>query len=493
MSVSRIRGIAFLLVAAAGAARGGESPNVILCMADDLGWGCVGYNGNEVIRTPCLDEIARDGVRFDRFYSAAPVCSPTRASCLTGRHPYRTGVFGANAGILRPEEVTLAEVRESQGYATGHFGKWHLGTLTTEGKDSNRGGAKRPELFNPPWQHGFDVCFSTEAKVPTCDPMKRPEAFAVKGASLKFGWPRLKEDEAWRLYGTFYWNEQGEKVVDGLEGDDSELIVDRALEFIEAAALEEQPFLAVIWFHAPHLPCVATEEYAALYEGRGFEMQQYAGCITALDAQVGRLREELRRLEVEQDTMLWFCSDNGPERGTPGTTGGFRERKRSLHEGGVRVPGLLVWPARGFQGVVTEPVVTSDYLPTVLDAIGVELPEPPPALDGVSILPLLERKPFERPEAIGFASKNQVAWSGEHFKYYRKGEQESLFDLNDDPFEESDLSSELSERLEAMRRRHASWLEKVRGSFEGEEYGVESLERLKQRWPGSGASRGERD
>ncbi len=484
MIVSRIRGIAFLLVVAAGVARGGESPNVILCMADDLGWGCVGYNGNEVIRTPSLDEIARDGVRFDRFYSAAPVCSPTRASCLTGRHPYRTGVFGANTGILRPEEVTLAEVLKDQGYRTGHFGKWHLGTLTTEGKDSNRGGEKRPQLFNPPWQHGFDVCFSTEAKVPTCDPMKLPEAFPVKGASKRFGWPRLKEGEAWRPYGTFYWNEKGEKVVDGLEGDDSELIVDRALEFIEAAVQEEQPFLTVIWFHAPHLPCVATEEYAAQYEGHGFEMQQYAGCITALDAQVGRLRAELRRLEVEQDTMLWFCSDNGPERGTPGTTGGFRERKRSLHDGGVRVPGLLLWPARGFQGVVTEPVVTSDYLPTVLDALGFELPEGAPSLDGVSILPLLEGKHLERPEPIGFAHGNQVAWSGARYKYYRKGKGESLFDLSEDPFEKVDLSVEQPERLEDLRGAYASWLERVRESFEGEEYGVESVERLKQRWPG---------
>ncbi|OVE78356.1 N-acetylgalactosamine 6-sulfate sulfatase, partial [bacterium F16] len=110
-------------------------PNIILCMCDDLGWGDVGYNGNSVIKTPHLDKMSAEGVQFNRFYAAAPVCSPTRASCLTGRHPYRTGVFFANAGILRPEEVTIADILKDQGYATGHFGKWHLGTFTATEKD----------------------------------------------------------------------------------------------------------------------------------------------------------------------------------------------------------------------------------------------------------------------------------------------------------------------------------------------------------------------
>ena len=115
-----------------------RSTNVILIMCDDLGWGDTGYNGNKVIKTPSLDQISREGVRFDRFYSASAVCSPTRASCLTGRNPYRTGVFHANQGILRPEELTIAEVLKDNGYTTGHFGKWHLGTLTTKEKDANR-------------------------------------------------------------------------------------------------------------------------------------------------------------------------------------------------------------------------------------------------------------------------------------------------------------------------------------------------------------------
>jgi len=479
---SRLGGVAVLILAA-GAARGGDRPNIILCMADDLGWGSVGYNGSEVIATPHLDAMAREGVRFDRFYSAAPVCSPTRASCLTGRHPYRTGVFTANAGILRPEEQTIAEVLKAHGYATGHFGKWHLGTLSATEKDSNRGGPKHPELFNPPWQHGFDVCFSTEAKVPTCDPMKRPAAFDDEGASLKFGWPRMEDDETGLAYGTAYWNEEGERVSDDLDGDDSRLIMDRALTFIESAASEERPFLAVIWFHAPHLPCVATKEYAAMYAQLGFEMQQYAGCITALDAQVGRLRTVLKELSIADETMLWFCSDNGPERGTPGETGGFRERKRSLHEGGVRVPGLLVWPGKGYRAVVDTPVVTSDYLPTILEALEIELEEGSGDLDGVSILPLFEGRAIERPAPIGFVSGNQIAWSGDRFKYYRKDGEEALFDLTQDAHEERDLSAAHPDLVEEMRARHATWMRELQASFEGEHYGTTSFERLGQSWP----------
>jgi arylsulfatase A-like enzyme len=115
-------------------------PNVILCMADDQGWGDVGYNGHPYLKTPNLDDMSRSGLRFDRFYSGAPVCSPTRGSALTGRHPYRYGIYTANTGHMRDQEVTLAEALKTQGYATGHFGKWHLGTLTQDIRDGRRGG-----------------------------------------------------------------------------------------------------------------------------------------------------------------------------------------------------------------------------------------------------------------------------------------------------------------------------------------------------------------
>jgi arylsulfatase A-like enzyme len=144
-----------------------EKPNVILIMCDDLGWGDVGFNGNKTIRTPHLDAMAKAGLKFNRFYAAAPVCSPTRGSCVTGRHPYRYGIPFANSGHMKPEELTLAELLKKQGYTTGHFGKWHLGTLTKTVKDANRGGPRGAKHFSPPQANGFDVCFSTESKVPT--------------------------------------------------------------------------------------------------------------------------------------------------------------------------------------------------------------------------------------------------------------------------------------------------------------------------------------
>ena len=150
----------------AGAAETGERPNVLLAMTDDQGWGDVGYNGHATLKTPALDEMARSGLRFQRFYSGAPVRSPTRGSCLTGRHPYRCGIFFANSGHMRKREVTLAEVLRTRGYVTGHFGKWHLGTLTKKVTESNRGGPRGVAHYSPPWLNGFDVCFSTEAQTP---------------------------------------------------------------------------------------------------------------------------------------------------------------------------------------------------------------------------------------------------------------------------------------------------------------------------------------
>ena len=126
-------------------------PNIILMMADDLGWGDVGYNGNELIQTPSIDELAQNGICFNRFYAAAPVCSPTRFSCLTGRHPQRAGIFSANVGHLPREELSLSELLKGEGYITGHFGKWHLGTLTTEEVDANRGRPGDSSHYSPPW------------------------------------------------------------------------------------------------------------------------------------------------------------------------------------------------------------------------------------------------------------------------------------------------------------------------------------------------------
>jgi len=428
-------------------------------MADDMGWGDPGFNGNSVIQTPSLDAMAKAGMRFTRFYSGAPVCSPTRGSCLTGRHPYRYGIFSANAGHMLKEEITLAEALKSQGYTTGHFGKWHLGTLTTKEKDSNRGGPGGAKHYCPPWENGFDVCFSTEAKVPTWNPMKKPET-----------------DEP---YGTYYWRQDGTKATDNLDGDDSRVIMDRAIPFIRNAADEGKPFLAVIWFHAPHAPVVAGPKYREMYSQYSEDEQHYYGCITALDEQMGRLRNELRELAVASNTMLWFCSDNGPEgrdgkKGrSRGSAGAFRGRKRSLFEGGVRVPGLLEWPGHIGSGQVTDiACCTSDYFPTILDALGFRMKGQPEPIDGVSLLPLIEGKMTERPVPIGFESASQVSLTDNRYKIYskNKGKSYMLFDLIADPGETKDLAAEKPQILQSMTAILDRWRRSCKDSLAGQDY-----------------------
>ena len=190
----------------------------------------------------------------------------------------------------------------------------------------------------------------------------------------------------------------------------------RSPEVLQRAVEAQKPFLAVVWFHTPHLPVVAGPQYLKQYPESG-RAAAYYGCLTAMDEQIGRLRATLHELDVAANTMLWFCSDNGPE-GTaqaPGRTRGLRGRKRSLYEGGVRVPGLLEWPAEIRKPrSVSAPCSTLDYLPTILDL----LDEPPPdrPLDGISLLPLIRGKTTERKRAIPFESRNRAALVTDRFK-----------------------------------------------------------------------------
>ena len=451
-------------------AQAADLPNVILCMADDQGWGDTGYNGHPFLQTPNLDSMSQAALRFDRFYSGAPVCSPTRGSALTGRHPFRYGIPGANAGHILEPEVTLAELLRGRGYATGHFGKWHLGTLTNDQPDGRRGG-RRPEHYAPPWDHGFEESFSAEVQMPTWDPMVG-QAFPSK-----------------------YWTGPGEYATENLDGDDSRVIMDRAIPFLRRAVSGSRPFFAVIWFHAPHSPVVAGPEHRALYSQLSEGEQHFYGCITALDEQVGRLRAELKALGVADDTMLWYCSDNGPEGKTPqrrrnrGSAGGLRGRKRSLFEGGLRVPGILEWPRRieGGRSTVV-PCSTSDYLPTIAAATGMEGALDARPLDGISLLPLIDGSMGRRGSRIGFQCPDggeggaasrlgspDHALVGDRYKFLsylddeREG-QDMLFDLAVDPGERYNLVSELPQRALEMKSELAAWDRSCARSWDGADY-----------------------
>ena len=445
-------------------------PNVILCMSDDQGWGDTGYNGHPFLLTPNLDQMSKSGLRFDRFYSGAPVCSPTRGSALTGRHPYRYGIPTANAGHMRDQEVTLAELLKERGYTTGHFGKWHLGTLTNDLEDGRRGG-RRPEHYAPPWEHGFDESFSAEVQMPTWNPM-RDQAFASK-----------------------YWTGPGEHASENLDGDDSRVIMDRAIPFIRRAAESETPFFAVIWFHTPHSPVLAGPRHREMYAGFSEGEQHYYGCITALDEQVGRLRAELRQLGVAGNTMLWYCSDNGPEgisphaRNNRGSSGGLRGRKRSLFEGGIRVPGILEWPDRVSAGQSTAvPCSTSDYFPTVAAVLGLDVPAGGRPVDGASLVPLLDGTMDRRGKRIAFQCPDggergmqsrlgspDHALIGDRYKFLSYLDEERagsdmLFDLAVDPGERHNLVAELPELAASMRTELEAWDASCEQSAEGVDY-----------------------
>ncbi|MEM7477612.1 MAG: sulfatase-like hydrolase/transferase [Planctomycetota bacterium] len=447
---------------------GQERPNIVLVMCDDLGWGDVGFNGGTTIKTPHLDEMAKHSLQFNRFYAQAPVCSPTRGSCLTGRHPYRYGIPTANSGHMKKEELTLAELLKKLGYATGHFGKWHLGTLTTTVQDANRGGPRNKKNYSPPQDNGFDVCFSTESKVPTFDPMIKP-----KGAKAGGHWDAITDKSQAETYGTYYWNEQGEQVQDNLEGDDSKLIMDRASRFIEAAAAADRPFFVVVWFHTPHLPVVADAEHRAMYpDAESVLAANYYGCVTAMDEQIGRLRETLKKVEAHQNTLVTFCSDNGPEGKdtAPGSAAHFRGRKRSLYEGGVRVPGLIEWPAKIEPGVTDFPAVTSDYLPTILDHVGAVIDDDRP-IDGISLKSVFLGQQMERARPIGFQSAKQQALSGDRYKIYRDGKAKwELYDLLKDPSESKDIAGQHPEVVARMGSYFESWKKSCSQSNEGLDY-----------------------
>jgi arylsulfatase A-like enzyme len=289
-------------------------------------------------------------------------------------------------------------------------------------------------------------------------------------------------------YGTNYWS-NGELVSENLRGDDSRVIVDRAIPFIRDSVAAQTPFFAIVWFHAPHLPVVAGPKYTALYKDFDKHTQHYYGCITALDEQVGRLRNELQELGIAAHTLICFCSDNGPEGSSksPGSAKHLRGRKRSLFEGGVRVPGIIEWPARIKAGTETRlPATTSDYLPTIVDLLGANLPDARP-IDGISLLPLFDGKMQERPKPIGFQSSGQLSLVDNRYKIIwqrpskstdgkRKQKEEGeelsfmLFDLIDDPSESRDLASEQPEVVSKMKSTLLAWRASCQASDAGDDY-----------------------
>jgi arylsulfatase A-like enzyme len=412
-----------------------ERPNIILCMTDDQGWGDVSYNGLAEAKTPNLDDMAASGLMFTRFYAAAPVCSPTRASVLTGRHPNRGGTF-LYGYPLRHEETCLAAVLKSAGYATGHFGKWHLNGVSGPGKPISGDDPLNPGTF------GFDQWVSV-SNFYDLDPL-----MSRNGVSEQF------------------------------QGDGSDIAVAEALKFIRSSAEQKQPFFAVIWFGSPHNPHRAL---AADVKAAGGS--QYYGEIIGVDRAMGHLRTELREQQLADNTIVWFCSDNGGTKA--GSVGGLRGNKGSVWEGGVRVPCIIEWPAKLKPRTTDVVGVTSDIYPTLVELLGLKVEQQVQPLDGISLVPLLEGKLPQRPRPIGFwhhpkavksdglkREDGQVAWTDNRYKLVKIGPQQpyELYDLIADRNETHDLAAEHPEVVAKMKAELDAWQASVIKSYAGEDY-----------------------
>ncbi|NNE93987.1 MAG: sulfatase-like hydrolase/transferase [Verrucomicrobiales bacterium] len=372
--------LAIFLLTLVGCVEAADRPNVVVLLADDLGWQDIGCYGGPV-KTPALDELAKNGKRFTNFYSGCAVCSPSRAVLLTGRHHIRAGVYSwihdasQNSHLLE-REVTLAEILKKAGYSTAHVGKWHLGLPTTE--------RDKPT----PGEHGFNYWFATWNNA---EPSHRnPKNFIRNGEPV------------------------GE-----IEGYSCQIVVDEAIRWLETRPQNEiTPFFLNVWFHEPHAPIAAPDEIVNEYQDPNWKPPKqkpnakrpgpkqdpaavYSGTIDNTDRAIGRL---LKRLP--KDTLIIYASDNGSYRDD--RTGGLRGRKGQNWEGGIRVPGIFYWPEKIAGGMeIDEPAGLVDVLPTVCGLLGLEKPDGV-HLDGTDLTPLLGRGP--RADAATFERRQPLYW-----------------------------------------------------------------------------------
>ena len=284
-----------------------------------------------------------------------------------------------------------------------------------------------------------------------------------------------------------YWTGEGKIVDTWLEGDDSRIVMDRALPFIRESGKAGTPFFAVIWFHTPHTPLVAGDADREAYADQPIEAQHWFGAITAMDREIGRLRAKLREWALAEDTIVWFCSDNGPSYIHDfNSAGALRGKKATLWEGGIRIPAIVEWPARWKTTRTLEaPVSTSDFYPTLLAAAGLPLPANQPVLDGENVLPILDgmegasRSPiaFQAPlkrtdNPFAEPGSLQMALVGERYKLtsFDGGKTYQLFDLREDVAEVNDVSGDHPERVRMMSRRLHEWRRSCKASAQGEDY-----------------------
>lgn len=416
---------AALLLAASPAAPAAQ-PNLILFLADDLGYGDLACFGHPIIKTPNLDAFAKQGVRLTQCYSASAVCSPSRSALLTGRTPHRNGVYtwiAEGAPVhLRTSEITLPKLLKGAGYATCHSGKWHLNGLFNN--------PAQPQ----PGDHGYDWWMATQNNAGPSH--ENPSNFVRNG-----------------------------QPVGRLEGYSAPLVVSEAVTWLKEKRDKSKPFFLAVWTHEPHYPIKSDPKFKALYPDLADDVQrEHHANVTQMDFAFGQLMKALDEQKLADNTFVFFTSDNGPEGDgikTPGrgSSGGLRGRKRDMHEGGIRVPGLARWPGKIPAGSVSEvPVVGSDVFPTMLGIAGVKPPEGR-TLDGVNVLPVLTGASTKvaRPQPLYWrlhmAPNAKLAMRVDDWKILANAEltEFELYNLKTDPKEATDLKSAEPQRFAALR------------------------------------------
>jgi len=400
--------------------------NFLIILCDDLGYGDLACYGHSKIKSPNLDKLAAEGMKLTDCYSAAPVCSPARAGMLTGRTPYRYGVYDwipPNASMhLIKKEITVAAILKSVGYATCHVGKWHCNGMFNS--------SEHPQ----PNDHGFEYWFATQNNAAPSH--HNPVNFVRNGQQV------------------------GE-----LKGYSSTIIVNEAIAWLNQRNTKK-PFCLFVWFHAPHEPIATAEEFVDMYPSlKNRDRATYYGNVSQMDHEVGRLMKTIDQLKLRNNTFVFFTSDNGPEtlsrysgaRYSYGWPGELRGMKLHLYEGGIRVPGIIRYPGKTRPGqVCSEPVCGTDVLPTLCAIAGANVPTDR-TIDGAGILPIFENKPIERKvplyweydAAIGpmkFALR-QGPWkilANENLSQFE------LYNLKQDPGEKTNLAAQESQRLKKM-------------------------------------------
>lgn len=424
--------IAFLLLAGQYLLAQDKRPHIILLMSDDQGWGEAGYRKQPYLRTPNLDAMAANGLRLDRFYAGSPLCSPTRASVLTGRSNDRTGVLVVGQA-MRTQETTIAQRLRSAGYATAHFGKWHLSGYKGPGVPILASDPRHPGYF------GYDYWLATTNFFDQNPLLSRNGQF------------------------------------EALSGGPSESIVAEALRFIDSARKQARPIFLTIWFGSPHQPWDASKADRKDFAGLDSLSQQHYGEIVEMDRSIGTLRRKLRQWGIAENTLLWFNSDNGGVKPfAPAVNGGLRGFKGDVYEGGIRVPCVVEWPARiRTPRISMFPAVTMDILPTLTHIAGQPSPQPGYPMDGTDILDALTSDTASRHKPIPFRYQGKAAWVDFPYKLvsknFRNGRFE-LFNLQTDPLETTDifnLEPAIAQRLVAA---FEAWSLSVDRSHSGHDY-----------------------